>query len=293
MVVKSNDLVNARYDWTALQHRLILMMIAELDPTGEDDDFGVQTVHVADLLEQAQLVGNSHYERAVEAAQVLLDQKVYVRLPDGRWRGYNLLSYVEPGPGWVKARFNQDMRPFLLQLKQRFTRYRLRHALRFQSPYSTRIFELCMQFADIGYRTVGVEELRELLVLEDKYPRFYDFKRRVLEQARREINRDTHIRIAFEMVKDGRQVVAVRFTIRPAKRARPAPTSQTDLFPEGQEGERDAFDDYVATLDDERRTALRKEAEDRIERDGLTRWQFEMQVELLMRQIWDERREEP
>ena len=211
-VVKSNDLINARYDWTALQQRMILLMIAQLDSRA--GDFGIQRIDIAELVDRSGLSSNAYYERAAEAAEVLLDQKIFVRTEAGRWRGYNLLSFVEPHPGHINARFNPDMRPFLLQLKRRFTRYILGHVLRFQSPYSVRIYEMAMQFADIGHRTLGVDELRETLDVAAKYPRFYDFKRRVLDQAVKEIARHTDHVVTYDVIKDGRSPKAVRLHIR-------------------------------------------------------------------------------
>jgi hypothetical protein len=191
---------------------MILLMIAQLSM--DDDDFGKQTVHISDLLDKGGISGNGYYERAAEAADQLLNQKIFVRTEAGRWRGYNLLSFVEPHPGHIVARFNPDMRPFLLQLKRRFTRYMLEHVMRFGSPYSTRIYELAQQFADIGYRTIPLDDLRHILALDEKYPRFYDFKRRVLDQARKEINRHTDLDIAYEVIREGRNPAAVKLFIR-------------------------------------------------------------------------------
>ena len=211
-VVKSNDLINARYDWTALQQRMILLMIAQLDMA--DEDFGTQRIDIAELVDRSGLSSNAYYERAAEAAEVLLDQKIYVRTDAGHWRGYNLLSFVEPHPGHINARFNPDMRPFLLQLKRRFTRYILGHVLRFQSPYSVRIYEMAMQFQDIGHRTLPLDDLRETLDVASKYPRFYDFKRRVLDQAVKEIARYTDHVVTYDVLKEGRTPTAVRLHIR-------------------------------------------------------------------------------
>lgn len=211
-IVKSNDLVNARYDWTALQQRLVLLMIAQLDPA--DEDFGIQRIDTADLVDRSGLSSNAYYERAAEAAEVLLDQKIYVRTDAGRWRGYNLLSFVEPHPGHIRARFNPDMRPFLLQLKRRFTRYMLGHVLRFQSPYSVRIYEMAMQFQDVGHRTIDLDDLREILDVVEKYPRFYDFRRRILDQAVKEIARHTDHVVTYDVVKKGRVPEAIRLHIR-------------------------------------------------------------------------------
>ena len=226
-VVKSNDLINARYDWTALQQRMILLMIAQL--SAGDEDFGVQRIDIADLVDRSGLSSNAYYERAAEAAEVLLDQKIFVRTDAGRWRGYNLLSFVEPHPGHINARFNPDMRPFLLQLKRRFTRYILGHVLRFQSPYSVRIYEMAMQFQDIGHRTLPLDDLRETLDVATKYPRFYDFKRRILDQAVKEIARHTDHVVTYDVVKDGRTPVAVTLHIRRKADGEAAPGEQTAL----------------------------------------------------------------
>ena len=226
-VVKSNDLINARYDWTALQQRMILLMIAQL--SAGDEDFGVQRIDIADLVDRSGLSSNAYYERAAEAAEVLLDQKIFVRTDAGRWRGYNLLSFVEPHPGHINARFNPDMRPFLLQLKRRFTRYILGHVLRFQSPYSVRIYEMAMQFQDIGHRTLPLDDLRETLDVATKYPRFYDFKRRILDQAVKEIARHTDHVVTYDVVKDGRTPTAVTLHIRKKADGESAPGEQTAL----------------------------------------------------------------
>ena len=226
-VVKSNDLINARYDWTALQQRMILLMIAQLEPS--DEDFGTQRIDIADLVDRSGLSGKAYYERAAEAAEVLLDQKIFVRTDAGRWRGYNLLSFVEPHPGHINARFNPDMRPFLLQLKRRFTRYILGHVLRFQSPYSVRIYEMAMQFQDIGHRTLPLDDLRETLDVATKYPRFYDFKRRILDQAVKEIARHTDHVVTYDVVKDGRTPTAVVLHIRKKADGEATPGEQTAL----------------------------------------------------------------
>lgn len=286
-VVKSNDLVNARYDWTMLQQRMVLMMIAQLDM--DDEDFGTQRVDVADLVDRSGLSGKAYYERAAEAAHVLLDQKIYVKTDAGRWRGYNLLSYVEAHPGHVLARFNPDMRPFLLQLKRRFTRYMLQHVLRFQSPYSVRIYEMAMQFADIGHRTLRLGDLRETLGVAEKYPRFYDFKRRVLDQATKEIRRFTEVVVSYEITREGRSPTHVKLSVRPKTteehaadartrdekapsphRASPAPSPEREGENASGEGEREspeaaAFRGWWGARTPEEQAALESEAADRLD----------------------------
>lgn len=215
-VYKSNRFVGARYDWTAMQHRVVLMLIAQLD--GGAEDFGEQEVPVRELLDRADLAGNSSHERIKQAAEGLLKQTIEVPDPEGDGvEVFNVMSKIRVNGGRVTARFNPDMRPLLLQLKRRYTRYVLENALRFQSPYSIRLYEMAMQYADLGHRTITVEDLRRVLVLEDKYPRFVDFRRRVLDQAVGEIGEHTDHLVSYDVIRDGRTPHAVRFYIREKK----------------------------------------------------------------------------
>lgn len=274
-VVKSNDLINARYDWTVLQQRMILLMISQLNPS--DEDFGTQRIDIAELVDRSGLSSKAYYERAAEAASILLDQKIFVRTESGRWRGYNLLSFVEPNPGYIRARFNPDMRPFLLQLKRRFTRYMLGHVLRFQSPYSVRIYEMAMQFQDIGHRTVALDDLREVLDVAEKYPRFYDFKRRILDQAVKEIARYTDHVVTYDVEKRGRTPVAIRLHIRkkvdgergqaaPNPSSKPSAQTSLEFVPiAGDSPDDRAFRSWWGARTDAERGAVESEARERLD----------------------------
>jgi replication initiator protein len=69
-----------------------------------------------------------------------------------------------------------------------------------------------------------------------EYPRYADFRHRVLEIAQREINRKTDIAFEFEPVKDGRNIVAIFFRIRTTR-----PTVTLQKCEETDERTRAAF----------------------------------------------------
>ncbi len=48
-------------------------------------------------------------------------------------------EYFE-GSGYVELEFSQKLKPFLLQLKDRFTKYQLEYALKLKKSYSIRIY---------------------------------------------------------------------------------------------------------------------------------------------------------
>lgn len=217
-VVKSNQLVQSRMNWTKLEHRVVAMLVAQLKK--EDEKFEEQRVYIRDVADLSGRNGKSLYDQAEEICRKLLDQKIQVRTEtkDGRrrYKGYNCMStceYVE-GSGYIEAKFNEDMKPFLLQLKRRFTQYNLKCFMRLSSQHSMRIYELLKMREGIKYLRIEVEELREILCCEHSYTRFADFKRWVLEKAREELMEKADIYFNYKVGRDGQTPVQINFLIK-------------------------------------------------------------------------------
>lgn len=192
-------------------------MIAQLRK--EDSEFDYQRVRLKDIIERSGSKSNDLYSRAEEICDKLLEQKVKVRgkteSGDREYRGYNLMSackYVE-GSGAIRAKFNPDMRPFLLELKRRFTMYRLQFVMRLSSPYAIRLYELIKMRQDLRFIRISVEELRETLSVEHKYDRFTDLKKHILEPARKEIKEKCDVYFTYRVQRDGRTPVGINFMI--------------------------------------------------------------------------------
>ena len=217
IVVKANQLIRGRINWTKLEHRVVAMLVAQLSQ--EDETFEMQRVHISELMDMAQVSSHDIYNRAEEVCRKLLNQKVHVRTrtEGGRrvYQGYNCLStcrYVE-GSGYIEAKFNDDMKPFLLQLKRQFTMYRLQNFMRLGSQHSMRVYELIKMQEGLRHLCLSVEELREVLCCKHTYERFSDFRRHVLERARTEIRDTCDTYYTYSVERDGRTPVRVRFFI--------------------------------------------------------------------------------
>ena len=116
--------------------------------------------------------------------------------------------------------FDPKLRPYLLELKSRFTAYDIRNVLTLQSSYSIRIYELLKQFERIGERTFRIDDLREVLGISTKqYKRYNDFKRFVIQQAYQDLKRHTDINFEYEEIKEGRRIASIRFIIQRQLRA--------------------------------------------------------------------------
>jgi plasmid replication initiation protein len=215
-VVKSNKLILGRADLSPIQHRIVAMLIAQLTP--ETETFEKQTIRVKDLEQLLERSHGSIYQDVEDACSGLLDAKIEVReRGDGRrtYHGMNLMSDIKYKEGGeVKAEFTPAMRPFLLQLKRRFTQYNLQYFVRLSSQYSMRIYELLKMRQDLRFYRIPVQELRELLKCEHSYARFRDFRRATIDRAQAELRKKTDIHFNYKVERDGQSPVRICFIIK-------------------------------------------------------------------------------
>lgn len=85
----------------------------------------------------------------------------------------------------------------MLKLNNMFTKYKLANILNMKSKYSPRIYEIlkCNEFKKQGYIEIDIEDLRKLLKAEDIYPMYADFKRKIINQTQKELNKLSDIKI--------------------------------------------------------------------------------------------------
>lgn len=229
---KSNELIqNSRYSLTLQQQKILLYLISKI--SSYDDDF---KTYDFSILEFCRVCGIKHksgrlYEDIKTAIKEIKDKpSFWITLPNGE---QSLVEWIQKARisdesgGILKIRFDEDMRPYLLKLKQNFTQYDLIYTLQFKSKYSLRLYELIqsIHFHELEEysRRFPLDELRRVLLpkegkkksqAQEDYKDFKDFKKRVLLPAVREISEYSDKIIEAEAVKDGKKVVAVEFHIR-------------------------------------------------------------------------------
>ena len=216
LIVKDNKLINARYSLTVAEMRLFLSMVAQV--RRDDKDFKTYRIKISDFVDTLGTSSKSIYERAREKSKQLMERVLEIDEPDGKLQ-LALLSSAKyySGKGYVELRFDPALKPYLLQLKEKFTSYDIRYVLKLQSAHSMRIYELLKQYERIGERMIEVDELKAMLNLEGKYRSYNYFKKRVVIQAQEELAEKSDISFEFEEIKEGRKVVKLRFIIKKQK----------------------------------------------------------------------------
>lgn len=213
-IVKHNDLIEAKIGLGLMGTRIFLKALSLIHR--EDVDFKVYTIIVSELLEECG-VSSNNYEVLKQEAESLAS--ITLKLPTKNKKGFlytGLVSSIEyvPQKGWLELIFDPKLKPYLLQVKGNFTTYELQYVFLMKSQYSIRIYELLKQYATFGRRKIDLDGLRHILSLEDKYPNFADFKKRVIEPARKECSLFSDISFTYKPIKKGRKTVGLDFTIK-------------------------------------------------------------------------------
>jgi plasmid replication initiation protein len=217
MIVKANQLVQAKMPLSKVEHRIIALLISQLDK--DDKRFEYQKLPVKDLQTRSKKgVPGSLYSRIEEICRSLLDKTLEVKTKeDGKrvYDGINLMNrcrYKE-GDGYIEAKFNDEMQPYLLQLKRRFTMYKAGHYVPLDSTYSMRIYELLKMREDIKILRITIEELRDILGVEDSYPYFSELKHHVIKKAQSEIAEKTDLSFTYNAEREGQSAERIKFYI--------------------------------------------------------------------------------
>lgn len=230
-VTESNKLLEAHYRLSLMEQKLILVMTSLIEP--EDKDFKFYEVqindlaailHLDDLKEDEKTRWGSRYERMHEIVKNLNKKTISIMEKDGPvtmpWIASVKTYTIPEKQGIVSFEFSDRLKPYLLQLKREFASYRLKNVMDLKSIYAIRIYRLLKQYEKIGRRRIDYQELKKILGLEEKYTIFRDFKKRVLEPAKREVE-TTDIRFDYKEIRKGRNVVALEFRIFPMTEIKP------------------------------------------------------------------------
>ena len=214
LVVKSNALIQrTRYSLNTQQQKIILYLISKIKP--DDDEL---REYDFDLKEFCRVCGieynGKNYANIKDSILQLHAKAFWIETENVD----TMVSWIEKARLYKKdtrlqIRLDDDLKPFLLHLREQFTAYELSNILVMRSRYSIRLYEYLKSFLSLATITISVAELKELLECENEYNRWCDFKRRVLDTALKEINASTDLEITTEFVRQSRNIDKVIFNI--------------------------------------------------------------------------------
>lgn len=214
IVSKSNHfIINSSYDLSLEEQRIILILASMVQP--KDKEFEEYTFKISEFIKKIGIKDQKKYSSLPLITKELM-KKVFEIRTEGEILQMSWLSIAKHnlGNGTVTLGFSPYLKPYLLELKDHYTNYKLSNILQMKSKYSPRLYELLKmnQFNKKGFE-IEVSELRKLFKAENIYERYNDFKKRILEKSQVELEKYSDIKFQFEEIKLARTVVSIRFFV--------------------------------------------------------------------------------
>lgn len=221
LIRKANELVEARYKFDIWETRVFAYMLTLIKHN--DTDFNEYRINTGDIVREFNLHDSGQvYESIKNAGDKLLDKKVEIlrTSPEGHkelFKTHLVASTANPEENsrenYIKLSFHPALKPFLLELKERYLVYDIRNILSLTSIYSVRLFELLKQYQKIGKRKFKVDELKSLLSIEPNEYQLYGHFKGVLKRAEIDLYKFTDIYFTFEEEIFKKKVIAITFNI--------------------------------------------------------------------------------
>lgn len=213
-VVKSNQVIEASYQLSAVEQRIVLAAISRIPKNQPITDDELYPVSISEL-KQLGVHEKTAYRDLKEGINRLYERSINLSIDDKsiKMRWVQEIQFLD-SQSVIGIRFSKPILPFISNLSREFTKYALSDIAGINSGYGIRIYELLVQYRQIGKREISVESLRTMLELGKKYPLFADFKKRVIDTAIDQINEYSPLKVTYEQKKTGRKVTHIIFSFK-------------------------------------------------------------------------------
>lgn len=222
-VCQANALVGGKQALKLNSAKLIRAAIMQV--VRDDEELKPYIITISELAELLNVPKSNIYRDIDDITDDILNNPVYIREEAGkkvRWIKIPWVTRCEYNSDiGVALKLNDELKPFLLNLKEHYTQYTLDSILVMKSVYAIRLYELLQSkiMTRILPRAgtdieLSVETLKECCGCESKaYNTFSNFRNRVIDIAVKEINEKTLFTLSYDYVKKGKSVIALVFHI--------------------------------------------------------------------------------
>lgn len=212
-IVIANKINEARYRMTTTEHKMFLYCIGSVnnDDKKINNYFEITTKAFANYLGVS---STNLYRDMKNITDGLTNKTIEIKTGAESHIRMPVIERLEFNNGLIKIHINKHLAPYLLDLKNNFTKYYLKDVIHFKSNYSIRIYQLLSQYVNLKFVTYDIEKLKHLLNIDSsQYNNYADFKRYVLNKAQNEIGKDKIISFTYKEIKIVKKVKSIQFTI--------------------------------------------------------------------------------
>ena len=226
-IVKKRNILNEMRvtDMKLEERRFLAIYLSKINP----DDSNTRLVRFTlNDFKAIMNLGKVNVKYIKEITDNLLRKIVSIPLvrENGRFGGYSSFQLFkectvkidDDGEGYVEIDAHDKSLPLMFDFKKEFFTYKLENALQVKSSNQLCMYEILKQYENIGFRILSVDEVKEKLGLtKTEYPRYNNFRERVLSSCQQALAEYTDIIFTFEpygKLGKGGKVLNLKFNIQ-------------------------------------------------------------------------------
>ncbi len=208
-----NNFIEAIYSLSVDAKKLLLSIILHIN------DRNRIILHRNEILEEIGIdlknLNTKHKEEIIEELMTKIITIRDLNNPEN-WEKYQLLKSTKYKDGFLYTSIYPELLPYFEEAQKRlFTKFNIQNIKPLTSIYAIRIYELCKRFyKDSSHAQISIDQLKKILQIENKYKQISDFRKRVLDVAKKQINKNTDLEIDFELIKEGKKYTKVYFIVK-------------------------------------------------------------------------------
>lgn len=220
-VVMSNDLIRGKSNLSLNEIKLLRLTIMQI--VADDTEFMTYKIPIISLGKLLNINKDNLYKSVDEMTTHLLQEIVYIGdgNPKHKYKKFQWCSTCEYENGVISIKLHDELKPYLLELKEYYTQYVLADVLQLKTVYAIRLYELIRE--EMKYQKVyankkatvelDIETIRRATNTENKHKQTGHFKEKVIKKAVQEINLKLGYNIEYEDIKESRRITGFRFGI--------------------------------------------------------------------------------
>lgn len=215
-VYKANEIIQkACYELGTLELKIFTFILSKIKPDDKEGQVYTFTVKNYCMVCGLNEKSGGNYQKIKAAIKRLRDKSFWMPTENGKIVTIGWLSKatIDQNSGKISVKLDEDLQKYVLGWFNQYTQYALIYTLPMNSSYSHRIYEMLKSYAYARRHVFDIDELKSRIGATT-YVNFKDFRKRVLDMAKREINLYTDLEVDWEPIFKGRKVIQVKFNIR-------------------------------------------------------------------------------
>lgn len=215
----SNAFVKANQDLSLIESKILRLAICQV--TFDDTEIYEYQTTISELAEILETSKKFLYNNINKTSTNLLRQIIRINYSKKEWDKFQIFSKFKYKDGTINLRLNDEMKPFILALRDNYTQYQIAEIIGMNSVYGVRLYELILSkrqkkgLKNLKFEIIKltIDEIRFATNTTDKYTKISQLQERVISTAIKAIMLSTGIAIDFKPVKKSRKFVAYDFML--------------------------------------------------------------------------------